>query len=157
MMTSMQRFDPFSETRRFRWRMGDPFAYGFGWRLPYASDGDSGHRFPINVRRDDDNLTVLAWLPGMEADDVDVTVTPDRHLSIKAFRKLREQGQNERYLLREHGFRSGVRTVNLPTDVNLDAAAVAMDNGVLTIVIPVDQSRQPRRLEIGAHGSADAG
>ena len=155
-MTSMQRFDPFCETRRFRWRMGDPFAYGFGWRLPYASDGDSGHRFPINVRRDDDNLTVLAWLPGVDPADVDVTVSPERHLSIKAFRKLREQGQNERYLLREHSFRSGVRTVNLPSDVNLDAAAVAMDNGVLTVALPVAEAAQTRRLSIIDNTATDA-
>ena len=136
--------------------MGDPFAYGFGWRLPYASDGDSGHRFPINVRRDDDNLTVLAWLPGVDPADVDVTVSPERHLSIKAFRKLREQGQNERYLLREHSFRSGVRTVNLPSDVNLDAAAVAMDNGVLTVALPVAEAAQTRRLSIIDNTATDA-
>ena len=153
-MTTIQRFDPFREMLHLR-RAYHPAFPAPGWRGFDATNGQRAGGFAVNVRRDDEKLTLLAWLPGIEPEDVDVTIGPDQELTIKAFRKLREQGPNERYLMREHRFRQGQRSIRLPGDLDLDAAAVSLEHGVLTVTVPVAETSQTRRLHVAGSPAAE--
>ena len=167
-MTTMQRFDPFQDLRRFRRLLNSPLWAGQWWPGQWR-DGqqDAGPRWPapfapgaappaealaipMDVRRDDRQLTVQASLPGFAPDDVAVTISPDRTLTIKASRPTAAGGADDKFLLRERHSGSFARAIRLPGDLDLDAAAVSLEHGVLTVTAPVAAAAQTRRLPIGA-------
>ena len=171
-MTTMQRFDPFfapfPELRRFRrlldspplagqrgpgqWRDGQQDA-GPRWPAPFAPGAGppaEALAIPMDVRRDDRQLTVQASLPGFAPDDVAVTISPDRTLTIKASRPTAAGAAADKFLLRERRSGSFARAIRLPADLDLDAAAVSLEHGVLTVTAPVAAAAQTRRLPIGA-------
>ena len=162
-MTTMQRFDPFQDLRRFRrllnsplWagqRWPGPQDAGQWWPAPFASGAGppaDALAIPMDVRRDDRQLTVQASLPGFAPDDVAVTISPDQTLTIKASCQTEAGGADDKFLLRERHSGSFARAIRLPGDLDLDAAAVSLEHGVLTITAPVAAAAQTRRLPIGA-------
>ena len=156
-MTSLQRFDPFREMRHFSRVMSHPF-WTARWGDPVEDDMEHANEswsIPMDVRRDDQALTVNASLPGFAADDVDVTISPDRVLSVKASRQSEVTHESEEYLMRERRTGSFSRAVRLPSDLKLDDAAVALENGVLTVTVPVAETAQTRRLHIAGGAASD--
>ena len=178
-MTTMQRFDPFQDLRRFRRLLNSPLwagqrwpgqqaagqqaagqqaagqqAAGQRWPAPFAPGAAppaAALAIPMDVRRDDRQLTVQASLPGFAPDDVAVTISPDRTLTIKASRPTAAGGaDDDKFLLRERHSGSFARAIRLPADLDLDAAAVSLEHGVLTVTAPVAAAAQTRRLPIGA-------
>ena len=167
-MTTMQRFDPFPDLRRFRRLLNSPLwagqrwpgpqtagqqAAGQWWPAPFAPGAAppaAALAIPMDVRRDDRQLTVQASLPGFAPDDVAVTISPDRTLTIKASCQTEAGGADDKFLLRERHSGSFARALRLPSDLDLDAAAVSLEHGVLTVTAPVVAAAQTRRLPIGA-------
>ena len=158
-MTSMQRFDPFHEMHSLRRMMHSPFFMGRGWGDPFEPEGEpavEAWSIPMDVHGNDQQLTVTASLPGFSPDDVDVTISPDRVLSVKASRQTEVEHRSDEYLMKERRSGSFQRALRLPSDLDLEHANVDLDNGVLTVKLPVAEAAQTRRLTIGANGSADA-
>ena len=171
-MTTMQRFDPFfapfPDLRRFRRLLNSPLWAGQRWPGPQTAGQQAAGQWwpapfapgaappaealaiPMDVRRDDRQLTVQASLPGFAPDDVAVTISPDRTLTIKASRPTAAGGADDKFLLRERHPGSFARAIRLPGDLDLDAAAVSLEHGVLTVTAPVAAAAQTRRLPIGA-------
>ena len=156
-MTTMQRFDPFREMRHFTRLMNSPLWAANRWGDPLEQDVESASEswsIPMDVSRNEQQLTVNASLPGFAADDVDVSISPDRVLSVKASRKSEVTHEGEEFLMRERRMGSFSRAIRLPSDLNLDDASVALEHGVLTVTVPVAEAAQTRRLQIS--GAADA-
>ena len=157
-MTSLQRFDPFREMRHFSRMMNHPF-WTARWGDPIEDDVEHANEswsIPMDVRRVDQALTVSASLPGFAADDVDVSISPDRVLSVKASRHSEVTRESEEYLMRERRFGNFSRAIRLPSDLKLDDAAVALDNGVLTVTVPVAETAQTRKLHIASGAASDS-
>ena len=156
-MTSLQRFDPFREMRHFNRMMHHPFwAARWGNSLDHDAERPAeSWRIPMDVRRDEQALTVWASLPGFTADDVDVSINPDRVLSVKASRQSEFAGEGAEYLMRERRMGSFARAIRLPSDLNLDDAAVALEHGVLTVTVPVAETAQTRRLHVAGGAVSD--
>ena len=159
-MTTVQRFDPFREMRHFNRLFANPMWAAHRWVDPPADGAEpAGEAWPIpmDVCRNDRQLTVTASLPGFAAGDVDVSISPDRVLSVKAARRSQVSHEGEECLMRERRMGSFYRAIRLPGGLNLDDVSVALEHGVLTVTAPVAEAAQTRRLEIsnGATG-ADA-
>ena len=157
-MTSLQRFDPFREMRHANRMMRHPF-WNARWGHPLNGDLEQAHEswsIPMDVSRNEKQLTVHASLPGFAADDVDVSISPDRVLSVKASRKTEVTHEGEEYLMRERRMGSFSRAILLPSDLNIDDPAVALENGVLTVTVPVAETAQTRRLHISGTGASSA-
>lgn len=162
-MTTIQRFDPFREMRELRRLMHGPF---FGppvlgrfpepGRFPETEGAPAAAAWsiPLDVRRDERQLTVNASLPGFAADDLDVSISPDRVLSVKASRQAEVAREDAEFLMRERRAGSFARAIRLPGDLDLDGAAVNLAHGVLTVTVPVAEAAQTRKLSIGG-GIAD--
>ena len=105
-MTTIQRFDPFRELRRVNRLMPAAFPTPF---LPAAAGG-----IPVDVRRSEGQLTVAAALPGFTPDEVDVCISPDRVLTVKATRQAEAEQPGGEYLLRERRYGSVQRALACP-------------------------------------------
>ena len=150
----MTRRDPFDEIEDLLERMGREFEELGGTlegtgpevpRFPGARDVD------VDVVEDDEAITVVADLPGFDADDVDVELRDDALVIAGSREESIESpdggdaddsaddggdGDGARYHRRERRLRSVSRRVPIPEPVEADAATASFDAGVLTVTLP---------------------
>ena len=88
-------------------------------------------------------LQVVADLPGVQKDDIEINLTPER-LEISAESKTETERKEEEYTYRERGYASYKRTLDLPAEVLPDKAEAKFTNGVLEIAMP---KKEPTEVE----------
>jgi HSP20 family protein len=109
-----------------------------------------GWSLALDVSESADEYTVKASLPGMDADDLDVTFT-NGVLTIKGEIAEEEEKEGSRWHLHERRWGTFSRSVQLPNNVNGDAIQASYDAGVLTLHLPKVEEARPRKIQIG-HG-----
>ena len=155
----LTRWDPIYEIRRARrlanrrWA-GFPSFFSENSAITDASDA-SGRRdwsIPLDIVRDGGNVTVKASLPGVNPEDIDVTVEGGV-LTIKAATEVEEEREDGGYVVRERRTGSFHRSLRLSDHVDTDNVEPRYENGILTIVLPLAESKKAKRLTV-AHGAA---
>lgn len=115
------------------------------------TDGNgNGHapqtvRLPLDVSANEDGFTVTAYVPGVNPDEVEITVEGDE-LSIRGTLPSVEEGGN--FVKRElyHGSFERRLTFNVP--VNVDAIEAHFSNGLLTLTVPKAEAVRPKQIKI---------
>ncbi|MFB6079586.1 MAG: Hsp20/alpha crystallin family protein [Haloferacaceae archaeon] len=125
----MRRYTPFEEFETLFERMGQGFDAG------WFDSARSARAFEVDVRVDDEQVVVMADLPGFERDDIDVSLD-DRTLTVSAERVAAEVEEDDDYVRRERRHRETSRSIRLPAAVDEDAATATYNNGVLTVTLP---------------------
>jgi HSP20 family protein len=130
--------------------MTDQGPADFLWRFAgdqYSGRGRSGGStqfIPVNVYETDGDVLIIAPMPGVEADNIDIEVTGKR-VSLRA--SLRGPGQeSRRYLLHEWSYGPYERVVELPVEVDGENANASHSNGVLALSLP--KSTRSRSIKI---------
>ena len=90
---------------------------------------------------------VKAEVPGMDAKDINISVTGDV-LTIKGEKKSEREEKEENYHLVERSYGSFSRSMTLPAAVNLDKIEAKYDKGVLTVTCPKKEEVKPKAIEI---------
>ena len=152
-MANITRFDPLNEMVSLRSAMDrlfeDSFVNPMSWRT--IGGGDTVNA-PIDVHETADELVVTASLPGMKAEDVEITMT-GQTLTLRGEFKADEEIKREQYLYRERRFGTFSRTIQLPVRVRGDQAEANFSDGILTLSIPKAEEVKPRQIRINANGS----
>ena len=104
-----------------------------GWKWPIGIDYERAFRLDVVDR--DKELVVRAELPGVEKEDVKVTVAGDR-LMIEAEREFEEEDEREDFYRHELGYGELVRTVVLPVEVDVENILAELKEGILTVTLP---------------------
>ncbi|MCP4356737.1 MAG: Hsp20/alpha crystallin family protein [Chloroflexi bacterium] len=103
----------------------------------------------LDVAENEDAYVVKASLPGINAEDVKLTIE-DNVLSIKGEMKADETMDEGQYHVRERRSGSFSRSIRFPVLVNGDAVEATFENGVLTLTVPKAEEVKPKRIEIKA-------
>lgn len=112
--------------------------------------GNGISRFPaLNVWGNGDQVMVTAELPGLEPQDLDISVV-DNQLTIKGDRKADKPAEDAVCHRCEREAGKFVRTVRLPYSVENDQVTAKYENGVLSVVMPRQEDTKPKRIEIKA-------
>jgi HSP20 family protein len=157
-MANITRYDPLSEMVTLRQAMDRLFEDSFVSPLTWRTIGGGGDTVnaPLDVHETADEIVVTASLPGMKAEDVDITMT-GQTLTLKGEFKSDQEEDRGQYLYRERRFGSFNRTLQLPVRVEGDRAEASFENGVLTLRIPKAEDVKPRQIQIKpAHESDSA-
>jgi HSP20 family protein len=156
-MTIARRPSPFGELLSLRTAMDRLFEDSFV--RPMAWVGTSlTTQLPLDVRVTPDDVVVEGQLPGLKADDVDITIENGR-LTIRGKASSGDERRDGDFLVREIRRGSFSRTVALPVGLEADKAEATFDNGVLTLRIPKAEQVKPRQVRITpstSNGSHDA-
>ena len=83
----------------------------------------------------DGGVEISIELPGMEMEDIDVTVADDT-LTVKGEKRIERQEEKRGYYLSERSYGAIHRVIPLPPGVDGDRAEAAFKNGVLTVKLP---------------------
>jgi HSP20 family protein len=106
--------------------------------------------FPLmNVTEDKNNYYVRAELPGLKADELDISVTGDT-VSISGERKLPVEDEKAQYHRREREAGRFSRIVSLPAQVDTDKVEARSIDGVLTVVLPKAEVTKPKQIAVKA-------
>ena len=150
-MANITRYDPLGEMVSLRSAMDrlfeDSFVSPLTWRT--IGGGNDSLTPPIDVHETADEIVVTAALPGMKADDVEITMT-GQTLTMRGEFKADNEIEKDQYLYRERRFGSFNRTVQLPVRVQGDQAQASFSDGLLRLSIPKAEEVKPRQIRINA-------
>ncbi|HST89277.1 MAG TPA: Hsp20/alpha crystallin family protein [Ktedonobacterales bacterium] len=150
-MSSITRWDPFRDATTLRDAMGQLFEQAV--LRPGAFGSVVGQ---MNVLEADGHFIVQALLPGVRHEDIDLTVRQNV-LTMKASTSEtlpQEHLKTATWLLREFGPGEFTRTITFNKDVDGDKVDAHFDRGVLTLVVPLAQHAQPKRIAVREADSA---
>ena len=106
----------------------------------------AGQAVPVRLYQTRDQLTLAAPMPGLQGEDISVTIQDD---CISIGGEERGPGQHERDLiLAEWNIGPFLRELTLPTRVRGALANATYGNGVLVVTIPKAKGDEPSS---GAH------
>ena len=140
-------------------RLFDRFAGGFGfpslrrmfdmepaWR-PASSFTFSAPA--IDMSEDEKAYKVSAELPGLDAKDVDVSISGNT-LVLKGEKRQEKEEKEKNYYFSERAYGSFQRAFELPASVDRDKVAADFAKGVLTITLPKtpDAQKQQKKIEV---------
>jgi len=106
----------------------------------------------LDVAENDNSFVVKASVPGVEPDDLDVTIN-ENTLTIRGEVHVDETFDEGQYHVRERRFGTFSRSMTLPRTVDREAIDADYHNGVLTLTLPKTEDLQPRKISIKANGS----
>ncbi len=89
----------------------------------------------VDVTEDNDNLYVTAEVPGVEKQDVKVSVVGDV-LTISGEKKTEQRDEKKNYYRIERNYGSFSRSFTLPAEVMVDRIAAEYKDGVLHVTLP---------------------
>jgi HSP20 family protein len=115
----LRRWEPFRELRQMQGNLDRL------WRDLGHGAGDEGDveswAIPLDVVQEGDNIVVKASVPGVNPEDIDVSIENDV-LTIKGHTKEEREHQEGNYLMRERRSGSFYRALRLPDTVDSDQA-----------------------------------
>ena len=97
----------------------------------------------------DEGVLVTAELPGINPDDLNITVTGDT-LTLSGSRQPEEMPESEQYHRRERGYGEFNRSFQLPYSINKENVEANMDNGILSVTLPRAEAEKPRQISVQA-------
>jgi len=107
-----------------------------------------GRQYPaVNVYDLDHELLITAEIPGVKAEDLELTVA-DGVLMLRGKRSGIEGVPDERYRRQERPRGPWQRSLSLPERIQEEGLAAEFTNGVLTIHLPKAPSTEPRQIPI---------
>ena len=100
-----------------------------------------------DVHETEEALVVTMDMPGVEKEDIDISVVEDE-LQISAQRKIETEVNEQDYHRRERTFNRFERRVLLPASIKTEEARATLANGVLQITLPKVSVLTRKRIAI---------
>jgi HSP20 family protein len=144
-MYVLTRRNPFRDLLDMRETMNRMLERDFSGQPTLQNDWD----LALDVAEKPDEFVVKASLPGINADDLEITYN-DNLLTIKGEVKgeSEDKDENIHYHIRERWSGSFSRSVSLPSTVKADDIQASYEAGVLTLHLPKREEVKPRRIAV---------
>lgn len=102
----------------------------------------------VDISEDENHVYIRAELPGVAKEDVKVTLSDDRVLTIRGEKKQERKTESENFLRMERLFGSFCRSFVLPENVAVDKIEAQFENGLLMLTLPKTEPSKPKEVEI---------
>lgn len=113
----------------------------------YESRVNNEFSLALDVTENDDNYIVEASVPGVKADDIDISLHDDV-LTISAETNYENNVENARAVIRERRYGKFSRSIRFPLAVDADSIDAEYVNGVLRLTVPKAPETKPRRIAV---------
>ena len=130
-MREMLRWDPFRQ-------MAPVFPRAFAEREWMPA---------FEVRENKDGYVFKADLPGIKAEDLEVSLTGNR-LTITGKRENEKETKQETFYTYEREYGRFTRAFTLPDGIDVDHLRTELKDGVLTLVVPKKAEAQAKKIPI---------
>ncbi len=136
--------DTFEELERMKQEMERMYQYP---TMKIFREPTAGVFPAINITEETDNYYVRAELPGIKADDLELSIA-NNTLTIEGERKSGPEDENAKYHRREREAGKFSRKIILPAQIDASKADATCNEGLLTIVLPKAESAKPKKITI---------
>lgn len=144
-MATLNRWSPFEDTLSLRDAMNRLFEDSFVAPASMARPGSLG--VDMNVYEHANGFTVEACVPGLKAEDIDITLQ-DNVLTISGEFQQEKPAEGTTTHRTERRYGRFSRSVALPTMVKSDAVNANLENGILHLEIPKAEEVKPRKISV---------
>ena len=136
-MSNLVKWDPFAELNALQKQFfGDDMMSPFkGVNIPTT-----------DVYVKDNTMVVEAHLPNFEQKDVSIQVE-ENALVVSAERHERQEDKSKQYVVRESSS-SFYRRIALPKRADTDKIKAHLDEGVLTVTVPLVALPEPKKIAV---------
>ena len=134
---ALKLFQPFGNFTREFDRVFD------GW----TDDLCDSFGLSIDFREDDNQYTIVADVPGLKKDDIEITIE-DGVLTLRGEKKVESETDDANYHVHERRYGSFSRSFRLPTAVKDESIQANLADGVLTITIAKADEVKARRIDV---------
>lgn len=142
-MANITRNDPFSVSAF------DPFDEVFrGFFRPVRIENSAQPQMKIDVEEHDQNYTVHAEIPGVDKENIHVTIDGNQVSVSAEVRKENEVKEGVRVLRSERYFGSVSRSFTLENEIDESKAEAQYKDGVLELTLPKKTVSAAKRLTI---------
>lgn len=125
------------------------------WHNPFHTKDDKEHDIPVlfnsfpkmDMIDRDKEIYLKAELPGIEKQDIDVSIS-NRRLLIKANAHHESKEEHGDYLKQEIRHRGIYRSIELPCEIDADEIISSFKNGVLELTIPKHETSHRRHIKV---------
>ena len=147
-MTSLTRWNPFKNPVRF-----DPVATfddlfrGMGIR-PLAREFEVAPEIRIDVNEDDKVYKIKAEMPGVDKNDIEVSVEGNLVTIGAEIKRETKKKENEKELYTERYYGKMFRSFSLPSDLDGTKADAHYEHGVLSLTLPKKSNGGSRKIAV---------
>jgi len=146
-MADIFSFDPFVELGAYRDALRQLVESGMLLPRDLLPSAVAAVVVAVDLLDTGPEIVVLANLPGVKAEDVQISVV-GTSLSIKGSVQVSKEYEGSHVIRRERRATGFVRTVQLPVEVDADRAVAKFSNGVLTLTLPKSETIRPRMIKV---------
>ena len=138
-----------------QWNRNASAPFALGRELERLFDGfavnpDSGRARrvapPLSISETEDGFLVEVEVPGVSAEDLDVSVHGNR-VTLKGERKVAER-EGATPLRQEWGSYEFERAFELPTDIDGKGLEAELKNGILHLTLPKAPGHKPQKIKV---------
>ncbi|MCK5033297.1 MAG: Hsp20/alpha crystallin family protein [Calditrichia bacterium] len=101
----------------------------------------------VDIEEDDNGYKFFVELPGMEKDDVKISLHDDI-LTIKGEKKFEKKDESKNYHCYERSYGTFERAFKLNSEVIIDKIDATFKNGVLQVSLPKAEIAKPKEIEV---------
>jgi len=145
-MSNLTRWEPMREMMTLREAMDRLFDDAFTRPL---SQSRVSAMPALDLYQTDDEVVVKASLPGLKADDVQITIAANV-LTLRGEFKQENEQKDATYHILERRTGAFERSLMLPTDVQVDKAKADFEDGILTVTLPKAETVKSKTITIKA-------
>jgi HSP20 family protein len=111
---------------------------------------------PTDIFLTEDAVIVEMSLPGVNPDDLNISVTGDT-VSISGEVKHQHEGQKGQAVLSEVWRGKFQRSFTVPVEVDAGKADASYENGLLILSLPKSEATKPRKIQVKSGGMSQSG
>jgi HSP20 family protein len=101
----------------------------------------------VNVEETENDFQISAELPGMEKNDIQISVE-NNVLSISGEKKQENETKGKNYHRVERSYGKFYRSFRIPTGVDINNVDASYKNGVLNLTLPKMEEAKPKQIEV---------
>jgi HSP20 family protein len=150
-MDTMTRWDPFQDLRSAQdemAQMSPMLAQALGLQSQPQGSGTATAWAPaLDISERKDAYLVTVELPGVEAEDLDITME-DGLLTIQGERQFTQESTEQQFHRVERRYGAFRRAITLPAHVTAEGIQASFEDGVLQIVVPKAEEAKPKRIQV---------
>jgi HSP20 family protein len=115
-----------------------------------STNGSGRFNLPLDVYGSDNEIVVIAAVPGIEPDQIELTVNQNTVTIRGELRNVAssEDAKNATWYLHELPYGKFQRSLTLPVDVDVAKADATFDHGILKLRLPKAESAQPKQIKV---------
>ena len=126
--------------------------------IPNQNAGDGRGMMPLDVYATENEIVVIAAVPGLNPDDIRITVEKNTLTLSGTIPNVAEaeDTKNASWYLHELPYGTFERSLTLPLELDANRAEATFENGMLRLTLPKAETEKPKQIKVKVGGSGSS-